>query len=308
MKIGLDLLGGDFVPESAVEGMYAFLEHNPDTEVVAYADEKTLAGLDKHQDRIIKVPCSQSIDMDENPTSAFKNKQDSTIVRGIKDLAGPLETDAFISAGNSGAMLVSSVFLFQKNLENIRPTISSPLPRIDGDGFNFLLDVGLNMDCKADYLVEFAVMGTKFVQGMYGIEAPEVALLNIGEEEGKGDLLSKEAYELLSAKEGINFIGNIEGRDVFLDKARIIICDGFVGNVILKLSESIYSILHGNRKLEDDFLNQFNYELYGGTPILGLPKPVIIGHGNSSAAAFQEMLVKAEIYTRKGVIANLVSS
>ncbi len=113
---------------------------------------------------------------------------------------------------------------------------------------------------------------------------------------------------MLSEKEGINFIGNIEGRDVFLDKARIIICDGFVGNVILKLSESIFSILHGNRKIEDDFLNQFNYELYGGTPILGLPKPVIIGHGNSSAAAFEEMLVKAEIYSRKGVIASLVSS
>ncbi len=166
MKIGLDLLGGDFVPEAAIEGMYAFLEANEDTEVVAYADEKTLEGLEKFPERIIKVVCSQNIEMEENPTSAFKNKQDSTIVRGIRDLEGDMNTDAFISAGNSGAMLVSSVFLFQKQLENIRPTISSPLPRIDGDGFNFLLDVGLNMDCKAEFLVEFAVMGTKFVQGM----------------------------------------------------------------------------------------------------------------------------------------------
>ncbi len=299
-------MGGDQVPHAPLEGVYLYLQSNQDAHIYLYGSAEALEQVDQYADRITKVHCSQLIEMNENPTSAFKAKQDSTIVRGIKDLhAG--EIDAYSSAGNTGAMLVTSVFTFQRDLLNIRPTIASPMPRIDGDGYNFLLDVGLNTDCKPEHLVEFARLGTKFIQNKYGIDTPEVGLLNIGEEETKGNLLTKEAYKLLQAESGVNFIGNIEGRDVFLDQARIIICDGFVGNVILKLSESIYTLFHDNRGVQDDFLYQFNYELYGGTPILGIPKPVIIGHGNSSALAYKEMLVNAQIYTEKQTMKAIVS-
>ncbi len=299
-------MGGDFVPEAPLEGVYLYLENNSDAHIYLYGDQDSLKKIDKFEGRITKVECSQLIEMNENPTAAFKAKQDSTIVRGVRDLhEGAI--DAYISAGNTGAMLVASVFVFQRDLVNIRPTIASPMPRIDGDGYNFLLDVGLNTDCKPEHLVEFARLGTKFIQNKYGIESPEVGLLNIGEEETKGNHLTKEAYKLLQTQEDINFIGNIEGRDVFLDTARIIVCDGFVGNVILKLSESIYNLFHDNRGVQDDFLYQFNYELYGGTPILGIPKPVIIGHGSSSALAYKEMLVNAQIYTEKQTMKNIVA-
>ncbi len=307
MILGLDLVGGDHVPNASLEGVYMFLESDDKTQLHVYGNEESLNQIDQYEDRIVKVSCTQTIEMNENPTAAFRNKQDSTIVRGIRDVHNG-KTDAYISAGNTGAMLVSSVFIFQKELENIRPVIASPMPRVDGDGYNFIIDVGLNADCKPDYLVEFAKLGTSFIRSKYGIENPEVGLLNIGEEENKGNILTKEAYKLLKMQEGINFKGNIEGRDIFLDRCRIIICDGFVGNIILKLSESIYTLFHDNRGIDDDFLYQFNYELYGGTPILGIPKPIIIGHGNSSALAFKEMLVNAAIYTEKQTMAEVVSS
>jgi glycerol-3-phosphate acyltransferase PlsX len=178
-----------------------------------------------------------------------------------------------------------------KNIDGIlRPTIASPIPRSDG-GFNLLLDVGINADCKPENLVQFAEMGSLYLQHVLGAHQPRVALLNIGEEEGKGNLLAQAVYPLLKENRQINFTGNVEGRDVLQsNKADVIVCEGFVGNVILKMAESVYQIFKETRNISDSLLEHFNYEIYGGTPILGINEPVIIGHGISRALAFKNMI------------------
>jgi glycerol-3-phosphate acyltransferase PlsX len=166
------------------------------------------------------------------------------------------------------------------------------MPRENGKS-GILVDVGLNADCKPENLLQFAILGALFVQHVWNIEQPRVALLNIGEEEGKGNLLAQATYPLLKNSDKINFIGNIEGRDIMLDKADVVVCDGFAGNVILKLVESIYDISQ-RRNIHDEYFDRFNYEQYGGVPILGISKPVIIGHGISKASAFLNMLIMAK--------------
>jgi glycerol-3-phosphate acyltransferase PlsX len=211
------------------------------------------------------------------------------------------KADAFISAGNTGAMMVGSMYSV-KTIDGIqRPTIASPVPRPSGK-FGLMLDVGINADCKPENMVQFAQLGSLYVQNVYGIENPRVGLLNIGEEEGKGNILAQATYPLLKEQTDINFIGNIEGRDVFSEDVDVIVCEGFVGNVILKMAESVHTILT-DRKVSDPFLDNFNYEVYGGTPILGINSPVIIGHGVSNALAFKNMIDVA----RKIVAADLMS-
>jgi len=198
------------------------------------------------------------------------------------------KADAFISAGNTGAMMVGSMYSV-KTIEGIlRPTIISPIPRTDG-GYNLLLDAGANADCKPEHLVQFAQLGSLYVNRVWGVDNPKVGLLNLGEEEGKGNLLALATYPLLKENNQINFIGNIEGRDMFLKKADVIVCEGFTGNVALKMAESIYHIFT-ERGIKDEFLRHFNFEIYGGTPILGINSPVIIGHGISHAMAFCNMI------------------
>ena len=210
------------------------------------------------------------------------------------------KADAFISAGNTGAMMVGAMYSV-KNIDGIqRPTIASPVPRPSGK-FGLLLDVGINADCKPENLVQFAQLGSLYVKNVYGIENPRVGLLNLGEEEGKGNILAQAAYPLLKELTDINFIGNIEGRGVFSEDVDVIVCEGFVGNVILKMAESVHTIFT-ERNLSDSFLDNFNYEIYGGTPILGINSPVIIGHGISHALAFKNMIDVA----RKIVAAGLM--
>jgi glycerol-3-phosphate acyltransferase PlsX len=200
--------------------------------------------------------------------------------------------DAFISAGNTGAMMVGSLFSI-KTIEGVqRPTIGAYLPREDGK-MGWLVDVGLNADCKPENLLQFGILGSLFVKYVWNIDTPRVALLNIGEEEGKGNLLAQAAYPLLKENDKISFVGNVEGRDVFLDKADVIVCEGFTGNVILKLAESIYDIAK-RRNIKDEYLDKFHFEQYGGVPVLGVSKPVIIGHGISEAPAFNNMILMAE--------------
>ena len=154
-------------------------------------------------------------------------------------------------------------------------------------------DAGINSDCKPENLVQFAILGSLFVQNVWNISNPRVGLVNIGEEEGKGNLLAQAAYPLLKENPKINFIGNIEGRDFLTDKADVLVCDGFTGNVILKLSESIYDITV-RRNIKDEYFDKFHFEQYGGVPVLGVAKPVIIGHGISHGPAFKNMILMAE--------------
>jgi glycerol-3-phosphate acyltransferase PlsX len=171
----------------------------------------------------------------------------------------------------------------------LRPCISSVLPKLDG-GVNVILDVGANADCKADVLYQFGILGSLFAEHVCGVKTPRVGLLNIGEEETKGNMLTIAAHEMMKDSTDFNFCGNIESRHLFDDECDVIVCDGFSGNVILKQAESVYSLIK-QRQIEDDYFDRFNYENYGGTPILGLNKTVVIGHGISNAIAIKNMIV-----------------
>jgi len=308
MNIGIDMMGGDFAPLEAIKGINLLREANPGTAdaqptLTLFGDEAQIAallveqGVDMNGIKIVHT--TQIIDMHEHPTKAFREKQDSSIAVGFGYLAKGL-TDAFISAGNTGAMMVGSLFSI-KAIEGIhRPTIGAYMPRENGQ-LGCLLDVGINSDCKPENLVQFALLGSIFAEQVLNIPNPKVGLINIGEEEGKGNLLAQAAYPLLKEAEGINFIGNIEGRDIFLDKSDVMICDGFTGNIILKLAESIHGLTQ-RRNVKDEFFDMFEFEQYGGVPVLGVNKPVIIGHGISHAKAFKNMISIAQKMIEKDVI------
>jgi glycerol-3-phosphate acyltransferase PlsX len=307
MKIGLDIMGGDYAPAEAIKGVQLFFEQVPDPSVhlllIGDTDAAApyLSVLEPYKWRYTFIEASQVIGMNEHPTRAFKEKPDSSIAIGF-GLLQQQKSDAFISAGNTGAVSVGAMYTVKTIEGIIRPTIAAPVPRADGK-FNMLLDVGANADCKPENLVQFAELGSLYAKHILGVDIPRIALLNLGEEEGKGNLLSQATYPLLKEHTKLNFIGNVEGRDILLNKADVIVCEGFVGNVILKMAESIYSIFH-ERGISDSFMDNFNYEIYGGTPILGINKPVVIGHGISHALAFKNMID----LSRKIISSNLIAA
>jgi glycerol-3-phosphate acyltransferase PlsX len=295
MNIGFDMMGGDFAPLEAVLGLKLYIsQHQGAATVFCIGDEQRLKPLlDEHElSHVHIVHASEVIGYNEHPTKALKEKQQSSIAIGFYLLASG-KIDAFISAGNTGAMLVGAMFSI-KAIEGVqRPTIATIVPKVKG-GTGLLLDVGLNADCKPENLNQFAVLGSLYAQHVLNINSPKIGLLNVGEEEGKGNILAQAAYPLLKENNQINFFGNVEGRDVFNDKADVIVCDGFTGNVILKMAESFYDIAHERELTNDEYLKRFHYENYGGTPVLGVAKPVIIGHGISNATAFKNMIILAE--------------
>ena len=297
MKIGLDIMGGDYAPAEAVKGVQMFFEQEPDTSLHlllignAVAAAPYLSLLEPYHHRFTFIEASEVIGMHEHPTKALKEKPDSSIAIGF-GLLKMGKADAFISAGNTGAMMVGAMYSVKVVDGILRPTIATPMPRQDGQ-FNFLLDSGINADCKPEHLVQFAQMGSIYASHVLGIDNPRTALLNIGEEEGKGNILCQATYPLLKEATGINFVGNVEGRDLFMDKAEVIVCEGFVGNVVLKMAESVYDIFKTQKGWDDPFLNNFNFEIYGGTPILGINSPVIISHGIAHAFAFRNMISAA---------------
>jgi len=310
MKIGLDMMGGDFAPLEVVKGLQLWLSGN-DTpaNIFLFGDEAQVRPLLEEYaipaDRITMVHAPEIIGMHEHPTKALKEKKNSSISVGFYYLAQG-KVDAFISAGNTGAMLVGALYSL-KSIEGVlRPTISTIIPKENGKT-GLLLDVGLNADCKPENLNQFAVLGALYAQHILGIANPRVALINIGEEEGKGNILAQSTYPILKENTQINFVGNIEGRDVLLDKADVMVCEGFTGNIILKMAESLYEIT--NRKaIKDEYFERFNFEIYGGTPVLGINKPVIIGHGISHAKAFSNMLALSAQMIKSDLFRQMQSS
>ncbi|MBL7732124.1 MAG: phosphate acyltransferase PlsX, partial [Chitinophagaceae bacterium] len=264
--------------------------------------ESLLAQYDIPPENVRIIHANEVIGMHEHPTKALKEKQRSSIAIGFHLLASG-KMDAFISAGNTGAMLVGALFTIKALEGVIRPAISTIMPRVDG-GTGLLLDVGLNADCKPEQLNQFAIMGSVYAQLILGISEPKVGLINVGEEEGKGNLLAQAAYPLLKENKHINFTGNIEGRDVLTGKADVMVCEGFTGNIILKMAESIYDISR-QREVKDEYFERFNFEIYGGTPVLGVAKPVIIGHGISGERAFKNMIGLAQRMIEKDVMAKM---
>ena len=310
MNIALDMMGGDFAPLETVKGVKLFLsEPSQDVHLTLIGDETKLIPLleefEIDQKNITVIHASQVIEMQEHPTKALKEKQQSSISIGFHLLA-TARVDAFISAGNTGAMLVGALYSI-KAIEGIsRPAIGAYIPRESGE-LSLLIDVGLNADCKPENLLQFAQLGTLFASHILNFKNSRVALINVGEEEGKGNLLCQAAYPLLKENSQINFVGNIEGRDILMNKAEIYVCDGFTGNVLLKFAESFYDIIQ-KRKIEDDFLKRFNFEMYGGVPVLGVNKPVIIGHGISHAEAFNNMILMAKKMIEQNFIERLKNS
>ncbi len=293
IRIGIDMMGGDFAPAEAVKGSVEFIleQTNGEVQIVMIGNEpeirKYLERSDIAPASFTIVHASEVIEMHEHPTKAMKEKQNSSIAIGFHLLSSG-KIDAFISAGNTGAMMVGALFSI-KAIEGVsRPTIGAYLPREDGS-LGLLVDVGLNSDCKPDNLNQFALLGSLFAEHVLKIKSPRVGLINLGEEEGKGNILAQGAFPLLKENSRINFIGNIEGRDILIDKADVCVCDGFTGNVVLKLAESIYDIVQ-RREIRDEHFDRFNFEAYGGVPVLGVSKPVIIGHGISHSTAFKNMI------------------
>ncbi len=304
MKIALDAMGGDFAPQAAVAGALLAAEQLAGRATIVLIGQEDavrplLQAAGPAGNALEFVAASQIIDMAEHPAKAFQQKQDSSIAVGYKMLhAG--EVDAFCSAGNTGAMLVGSMLTVKAVVGVMRPAIANFVPKLHG-GFGILLDVGANAECKPEMLEQFGELGSLYAQYVLGIALPKVGLVNLGEEEGKGTPNTQAAYQLLKVNPHVHFVGNIEGRDMFNDKADVIVCDGFTGNILLKMAESIYEIMD-DKQMHDPFFDKFNYEAVGGSPILGINHNAIIGHGRSTALAICNMLVQGFNMAGSGIV------
>lgn len=302
MNIAVDAMGGDFAPKSVVEGALMALPFLPQGYIVTLIGQQSaimpyiVGDLPKNLS-IVDAP--EVIEMAEHPTKALSQKPNSSISLGFKMLKTQ-EADVFCSAGNTGAMMVGSMFSV-KMIEGIqRPAIVGFAPKVKG-GKTVILDIGANADCKPEMLDQFAELGSIYAKATMDLHKPRVALMNIGEEEQKGSLVAQAAYQLMKDNKKINFVGNVEGKDLFLDKADVIVCDGFTGNIILKLGESMYSVMAA-QGIHNDFLDQANYEETGGSPIIGINGNVIIGHGASTPKAIKNMILLAQNQVKSGVL------
>jgi len=304
MKIGLDTMGGDYAPKATVLGaIAAYKALSPNEQIVLIGDKDIAVSIlhenDFNPDHFEFVHTTEVIGMGEHPTKAIVQKPNSSISVGFQLLKDG-KIHAFSSAGNTGAMLVGALFSVKAIPGVLRPAMTAIAPKLKG-GFNILLDVGANADCKPDVLVQFGILGSLFASSVYNIDNPRVALMNIGEEEEKGNILCQATYPLMKETTLFNFAGNIEGRDLFSDLSDVIVCDGFTGNVVLKLAESFY-VVTLKKGFKDEFFDRFNYEQYGGSPILGVNAPVVVGHGISSPEAIKNMLLLSRDMVESGLV------
>ncbi|GAA4208489.1 phosphate acyltransferase PlsX [Pedobacter jeongneungensis] len=297
-------MGGDYAPKAIVLGAIAAHQSlNAGEHLVLIGDTEQikpiLAEEGFNPDHFEYVHTDEVIGMGEHPTKAIVQKPNSSIAVGF-NLLKEGKLDSFASAGNSGAMLVGAVFSVKTIPGIIRPCLCTILPKIKG-GTGLLLDVGANADCKPDILLQFGVLGSLYAENLLQINDPKVALMNIGEEDEKGNMLSMATFPLMKETNLFNFVGNVEGRDLFNEKADVIVCDGFTGNVMLKLAESFY-VLTIKKGLKDEFFDRFNYEQYGGSPVLGVNAPVVIGHGISSPLAVKNMVLQSREMITTGLV------
>lgn len=293
MKVGLDVMGGDNAPQATIDGAILIRKELPsDDRLVLFGNQElirsNLIERDENPDTFDIVHAPDIIGMGEQPTKAFLRKPDSSIAKGFKYLkAGDI--DAFSSAGNSGAMMVGSIYSVNNIQGVIRPCTTAIIPK-ENEGITIFLDIGTNPDAKPDVMYQFALLGALYGKHVFNIEQPQVGLLNIGEEEKKGNLLAQSTYQLMKDSTDFNFYGNVESRDLFNDKVDIIVTDGFTGNIVLKQIEAMYAIMV-KHCLTDSFINRMNYENFGGTPILGINSTVLVGHGISNAKAIKNMVL-----------------
>jgi glycerol-3-phosphate acyltransferase PlsX len=320
MKIVLDAMGGDHAPPVAVEGgVWAAREYGIEVILVG-REEDVRQELAKHDTTGLSLPivhASQVIEMEEHPAAAVKAKKDSSMVVGM-DLVKRGEADAFVSAGNSGGVMAAALFRLGRIRGIKRPALSTVYPTTPG--LCFILDVGANTDCKPEYLLQFAYMGVAYAERVLGIANPRVGIVSNGEEEGKGSILVQEAYQMLK-KSGLNFIGNVEGKDIPAGMADVVVTDGFTGNVIGKLSEGLAeSLLHLikeeikkspiatvgallARPAFEQVRKRLDYAEFGGAPLLGVDGVVIVAHGRSNAKAIKNAVRVTKQAVEGGMLA-----
>jgi len=317
--IALDAMGGDRGIPPNIEGAVNSVNET-DVKIILVGDEKLInTELKKYK---IKKPenltiyhTSEIITMEDTPATAIRQKKDSSIVVGAK-LVAEKKADAFVSAGNSGAVMASALMNIKRLPNILRPAIATILPTLKN--FCVVLDAGANVDCKPKNLLQFAIMGNEYVKEIYGISTPRIGLLSIGKEKIKGNELTLQAYELIE-KSGLNFIGNIEGNDIPQGNVDVVVCDGFVGNIILKFGEGVAEMLFNLIKLElkkhplafaaipflwgalKDLLKRVDYAEYGGAPLLGIDGTCIICHGISNSKAIFNAIKVAVDSIRKNI-------
>jgi phosphate acyltransferase len=325
-KVVVDAMGGDFAPQNVVLGAIQALNEKETFDLILVGKKKEIQkvisenNLSFNDDKI--VDADEVIEMGESPTEALKKKQNSSIVVGAK-LVKERKADAFVSAGNTGAMMAASTLIIGRIPGVGRPTIGTIMP--NEAGVCTVFDVGASVDSKPKHLLEYAIMGTIFTREIYGIENPKVGILSVGEEESKGNEVSIAASQLIK-KTNLNFVGNVEGRDILKGTVHVVVCDGFVGNILLKFGEGVLSYLKFKLKnyAERNFFNklkvglvrntlrevlkEFDYQEYGGVPLLGVNGISIIGHGSSTPKAIKNMVLRANEMYSKNLIQKIESS
>ncbi|MBQ2784835.1 MAG: phosphate acyltransferase PlsX [Alistipes sp.] len=323
IKIGIDAMGGDFAPEVAIEGAILSLKHiAKDSRIVLFGDQKRITELlEKHgcpASNFDIVPTTEIIEMGDHPAKAFVSKKDSSITVGFRHLAEG-KIDGFASAGSTGAMMVGSMQVIKPVEGVIRPVLATLIPTVSAEkGIQraILMDVGLNVDAKPEVLAQYGLLGSIYAKSALGMENPRVALLNIGEEEGKGNAQAKATFDLMKADGRYNFVGNVESSYIFTGKiGDVVVADAFVGNSLLKMAEALYRInfrLSGGKPrfknflrpllgrivpklyFQNDFWDAMNAESVGGLQVMGVNAPVMIGHGSSSSRAICSMILSME--------------
>ncbi len=288
-------MGGDYAPDAIIEGAVdAIGLVSPDDRLVLIGDDslikQKLASMKVEPSLFDIIPTTQVIEMSDHPAKAFSKKRDSSIAMGFGMLKSGL-IDGFASAGNTGAMLVGATYTVNVIPGVLRPALTAFIPDVNGRS-SVILDVGINPDCKPDVLLQYGILGSIYAKYVLGVENPVVGLLNIGKEESKGSATVKAAFELLRESPEVNFRGNIEGHDLFTgEMTDVIVCDGFVGNIVLKMAEKIYLIAKA-KGIHDDFFDRLNFELVGGTPVVGINANVVVGHGISNRKAITSMILQ----------------
>jgi glycerol-3-phosphate acyltransferase PlsX len=325
-KIIVDAMGGDFAPHNIVLGAVQAVNEISGIELFLIGQSNeikkvlTQENLTFNEENIIHT--DKVIEMAESPTSALKSKPDSSIVVGA-EMVRDGKADAFISAGNTGAMMAASTLVMGRIPGVGRPTIGAEMPNVNGTCY--LYDVGAGKDAKPRHLLEYALMGTIYARDMGGIQNPSVGVLSMGEEEGKGNEVSEEALKLLKQSK-LNFIGNVEGRDVLTGKVDVVVCDGYVGNILLKFGEAVPRLLKHllSETAKKSFIDKIkigltrgtlrkalkvmDYQEHGGVPLLGVKGISIIGHGSSTPRAIRNMVLKAKTMYDKKLLDKIESS
>jgi len=325
-RIIVDAMGGDYAPQNAVVGAIDAFNEKKDFELFLIGRKNEIIDVIKSNnlsfDESKIIHTSEVIEMVDSPTSALKSKPDSSIVKGAQ-LVKEGKADAFVSAGNTGAMMSASTLIMGRIPGVGRPTIGAEFPNMYGTCY--LYDVGAGKDARASHLFEYAIMGTIYAKEMSGKENPSIGILAMGEEEGKGNEVSSEVFKMLK-ESNLNFIGNVEGRDILTKDVDVVVCDGFVGNIILKFGESVPKLLkHLLKKTAEESLfdkikiglikgvlkkalKPLDYQEHGGVPLLGVNGISIIGHGSSTPKAIKNMVLKAREMHQKDLIKKIENS